>query len=226
MKMLPINEVKLNDNNPRFIKDLKYKKLVQSIKESSQFMMLRELVLDENNMIIGGNMRLRACIELRWKKVPTKTFTRVMADKMNDEALAEGRLPKTYEEYCAEFLIKDNLSYGEWDYDQLAVDYNPISLDNMGMDLNPALFKDKNDTDDDTIDGVTNEKFNDYTVYFSNEDELEIWYGFLKKLKNNFKEHENISQRVLSYIAEVYEDNKISDSKRILKFIEYDVNGN
>lgn len=226
MKMLPINEVKLNDNNPRFIKDLKYKKLVQSIKESSQFMMLRELVLDENNMIIGGNMRLRACIELRWKKVPTKTFTRVMADKMNDEALAEGRLPKTYEEYCAEFLIKDNLSYGEWDYDQLAVDYNPISLDNMGMDLNPALFKDKDDTDDDTIDGVTNEKFNDYTVYFSNEDELEIWYGFLKKLKNNFKEHENISQRVLSYIAEVYEDNKISDSKRILKFIEYDVNGN
>ncbi|MDB4459761.1 ParB N-terminal domain-containing protein [Akkermansiaceae bacterium] len=224
--MLPINEVKLNDNNPRFIKDLKYKKLVQSIKESSQFMMLRELVLDENNMIIGGNMRLRACIELRWKKVPTKTFTRVMADKMNDEALAEGRLPKTYEEYCAEFLIKDNLSYGEWDYDQLAVDYNPISLDNMGMDLNPALFKDKDDTDDDTIDGVTNEKFNDYTVYFSNEDELEIWYGFLKKLKNNFKEHENISQRVLSYIAEVYEDNKISDSKRILKFIEYDVNGN
>jgi len=226
MKMLPISEVKLNDNNPRFIKDLKYKKLVQSIKESSQFMMLRELVLDENNMIIGGNMRLRACIELRWKKVPTKTFTRVMADKMNDEALAEGRLPKTYEEYCAEFLIKDNLSYGEWDYDQLAVDYNPISLDNMGMDLNPALFKDKDDTDDDTIDGVTNEKFNDYTIYFSNEDELEIWYGFLKKLKNNFKEHENISQRVLSYIAEVYEDNKISDSKRILKFIEYDVNGN
>ena len=226
MKMLPISEVKLNDNNPRFIKDLKYKKLVQSIKESSQFMMLRELVLDENNVIIGGNMRLRACIELRWKKVPTKTFTRVMADKMNDEALAEGRLPKTYEEYCAEFLIKDNLSYGEWDYDQLAVDYNPISLDNMGMDLNPALFKDKDDTDDDTIDGVTNEKFNDYTIYFSNEDELEIWYGFLKKLKNNFKEHENISQRVLSYIAEVYEDNKISDSKRILKFIEYDVNGN
>ncbi len=226
MKMLPINEVKLNDNNPRFIKDLKYKKLVQSIKESSQFMMLREIVLDENNMIIGGNMRLRACIELRWKKVPTKTFTRSMADKMNDEALAEGRLPKTYEEYCAEFLIKDNLSYGEWDYDQLAVDYNPISLDNMGMDLNPALFKDKDDTDDETIDGVTNEKFNDYTVYFSNEDELEIWYGFLKKLKNNFKEHENISQRVLSYIAEVYEDNKISDSKRILKFIEYDVNGN
>jgi len=226
MKMLPISEVKLNDNNPRFIKDLKYKKLVQSIKESSQFMMLRELVLDENNVIIGGNMRLRACIELRWKKVPTKTFTRVMADKMNDEALAEGRLPKTYEEYCAEFLIKDNLSYGEWDYDQLSVDYNPISLDNMGMDLNPALFKDKDDTDDDTIDGVTNEKFNDYTIYFSNEDELEIWYGFLKKLKNNFKEHENISQRVLSYIAEVYEDNKISDSKRILKFIEYDVNGN
>jgi hypothetical protein len=100
-----------------------------------------------------------------------------------------------------------------------------MTLDSFGMDLNPALFKDVDDKDTDTIDGVTNEKFNDYTIYFTNEDELEIWYGFLKRLKNNFKDSENISQRVLRYIAEVYDDNKITDSKRILKFIEFDVDG-
>lgn len=225
MKQLPINEVKLNDNNPRFIKDLKFKSLKRSIDESSEFMKLNPITVDENNVVIGGNMRLRACLDLGWKKVPTDRLTRDMTDKMNDKLLEKGKMPKTYEEWCKEFVVKDNLSYGEWDWDMLSTDYNPMTLDSYGMDLNPALFKDKDDKDEETIEGVTNEKFNDYTIYFTNEEELEIWYGFLKRLKNNFKDSENISQRVLRYIAEVYEDNKITDSKRILKFIEYDVNG-
>lgn len=225
MKQLPISEVILNDNNPRFIKDLKYKALKKSIDESFEFMKLNPITVDENNVVIGGNMRLRACIDLGWKKVPTDRLTREMTDKMNDELLAKGKTPRTYEEWCKEFVIKDNLSYGEWDWDMISTDYNPMTLDSYGMDLNPALFKDIDDKDTETIDGVTNEKFNDYTIYFTNEEELEIWYGFLKRLKNNFKDSENISQRVLRYIAEVYDDNKISDSKRILKFIQYDVDG-
>jgi hypothetical protein len=225
MKLKSISEVKLNDNNPRFIKDLKYKALKKSIDESFEFMKLNPITVDENNIVIGGNMRLRACIELGWKKVPTDRLTREMTDKMNEKLVAKGKLPRTYEEWCKEFVIKDNLSYGEWDYDMLSLDYNPITLDSYGMDLDPALFKDRDDVDNETIDGVTNEKFNDYTIYFSNEEELEIWYGFLKKLKNNFSEHENISERVLRYIAEVYNDNNIKDSQRILKFISYDVNG-
>jgi|13_taG_2_1085334.scaffolds.fasta_scaffold24999_2 hypothetical protein len=225
MKHISINEAKLNDNNPRYIKDLKYKALVKSVDEASEFMKLKPITLDVDYKIIGGNMRYRAMTELGWKKIPVEIFTQDMADKMNDKLIEKGKMPKTYEEWCKEFLIKDNLSYGEWDYDMLSVDYNPMTLDSFGMDLNPALFKDVDDKDTDTIDGVTNEKFNDYTIYFTNEDELEIWYGFLKRLKNNFKDSENISQRVLRYIAEVYDDNKITDSKRILKFIEFDVDG-
>lgn len=225
MKHISINQATLNPSNPRFIKDLKYKKLVKSIDEASAFTRLKPITLDVNNIIIGGNMRYRAMVELGWKKIPVDILTHEMAEEMNDKLIVKGKPPKTYEEWCKEFLIKDNLSYGDWDYDMLSSDYNPITLDSFGMDLNPALFKDKDDKDTETIDGVTNEKFNDYTLYFTNEDELEIWYGFLKRLKNNFKDSENISQRVLRYIAEVYDDNKITDSKRILKFIEYDVNG-
>jgi len=104
----------------------------------------------------------------------------------------------------------------------LANEFDLMELDTYGLDLNPTLF---NDTDEESIKGVTDEKFNDYTIYFTNEQELDIWYEFLKKIRNDFKDQENVSTRILRYIAEVYMDNKMTDSQRILKFIEYDVDG-
>jgi hypothetical protein len=97
-----------------------------------------------------------------------------------------------------------------------------MKLDQYGLDLNPAIFAQEEDTE--SIKGATDDNFNDYTIYFRNEEELEIWYAFLKKLRNKFIEQENISERILRYIAEVYEDNKMySDSQLVLKFIEYDI---
>lgn len=135
MKLLPISEVKLNKDNPRIIKDKKYKKLLNSVRDSFEFMNIRPIIIDEDNVVIGGNMRLRVCRELKWKEVPTVVFTREMADSMNDKALEDGRLPKTYEEYCQELLIKDNVGFGEWEFNILANEWEIELLKDWGLDL-------------------------------------------------------------------------------------------
>jgi len=205
-KNISIQKVRENIDNPRFIKDYKFKKLVNSLKSFPEMLEKRPIVVDENYMVLGGNMRLKACRDAGLEKV--------WVDVAKDWT----------EEQKKEFIVKDNLSYGEWDWEILANEYDVMKLDQYGMDLNPAIFAQEEDTE--TIKGATNDSFNDYTIYFRNEDELEIWYSFLKKIKNKFSEHENVSERVLKYIAEVYEDNgMLTDSQLVLKFIEYDTDG-
>jgi len=199
-----IKQIKPNSSNPRVIKDYKFKKLVRSIQSFPEMLDLRPIVVNEDKVVLGGNMRLRACQEAGLEEVPI-----IVAKDLNEAKQKE-------------FVVKDNLNYGEWDWDMLANEFDLMELDTYGLDLNPTLF---NDTDEESIKGVTDEKFNDYTIYFTNEQELDIWYEFLKKIRNDFKDQENVSTRILRYIAEVYMDNKMTDSQRILKFIEYDVDG-
>ena len=199
-----IKEIKPNSNNPRVIKDYKFKKLVRSIQNFPEMLDLSPIVVNEDKVVLGGNMRLRACQEAGLEEVPI-----IIAKDLNEAKQKE-------------FVVKDNLNYGEWDWDMLANEFDLMELDTYGLDLNPTLFNDK---DEESIKGVTDEKFNDYTIYFTNEQELDIWYEFLKKIRNDFNEQENVSARILRYIAEVYMDNKMTDSQRILKFIEYDVDG-
>jgi hypothetical protein len=203
-KNISIQKIRENIDNPRVIKDYKFKKLVNSLKNFPQMLEKRPIVVDENYMVLGGNMRLKACREAGLEKV--------WIDVAKDWT----------EEQKKEFIVKDNLSYGEWDWEILANEYDVMKLDQYGLDLNPAIFAQEEDTE--SIKGATDDNFNDYTIYFRNEEELEIWYAFLKKLRNKFIEQENISERILRYIAEVYEDNKMySDSQLVLKFIEYDI---
>ncbi len=199
-----IKEIKPNSSNPRVIKDYKFKKLVRSIQNFPEMLDLRPIVVNEDKVVLGGNMRLRACQEAGLEEVPI-----IVAKDLNEAKQKE-------------FVVKDNLNYGEWDWDMLANEFDLMELDTYGLDLNPTLFNDK---DEESIKGVTDEKFNDYTIYFTNEQELDIWYEFLKKIRNDFNEQENVSARILRYIAEVYMDNKMTDSQRILKFIEYDIDG-
>jgi hypothetical protein len=205
-KNISIQKIRENIDNPRVIKDYKFKKLVNSLKNFPQMLEKRPIVVDENYMVLGGNMRLKACREAGLEKV----WIDVAKDWTDEQK--------------KEFIVKDNLSYGEWDWEILANEYDVMKLDQYGLDLNPAIFAQEEDTE--SIKGATDDNFNDYTIYFRNEEELEIWYAFLKRLKNKFIEQENISERILRYIAEVYEDNKMySDSQLVLKFIEYDING-
>lgn len=112
-----INEVKTNPKNPRLIKDDKFKKLVKSIQDFPQMLELRPIVVDENNIVLGGNMRLKACKEAGMKEVYI-----VKAENLTD-------LQKD------EFIVKDNVGFGEWDWDMLANEWDTEKLDEWGLDL-------------------------------------------------------------------------------------------
>lgn len=116
-----ISEIKTNPNNPRFIKDDKYRKLVQSIKEFPQMLEKRPLVCftdkDGKYVVLGGNMRLKASTEVGLKELPI-----VLADDWSEKQRKQ-------------FLIKDNVGFGEWDFDQLANEWDVQELESWGVDI-------------------------------------------------------------------------------------------
>ena len=112
-----INEIKPNPNNPRLIKDHKFKQLVKSIQDFPQMLELRPIVIDENNMVLGGNMRLKACIEAGLTDVPVIHANNLSEDKKK------------------EFIVKDNVGYGEWDWDNLANNWDAEELTQWGLDI-------------------------------------------------------------------------------------------
>lgn len=118
--MIRLSELKLNEANPRVIKDDKFKKLVESIKSFPQMMELRPIVVDESNVIQGGNMRYRALVELGYKEV--------------QEAWVKQGKDLTPEQW-REFVIKDNVGFGEWDFDMLANDWDAEELQEWGLDI-------------------------------------------------------------------------------------------
>jgi ParB-like chromosome segregation protein Spo0J len=112
-----ITEIKSNPNNPRLIKDHKFKQLVKSIQDFPQMLELRPIVIDENNMVLGG---LKACLEAGLTDVPV-----IHANNLTEEQKKE-------------FIIKDNISFGEHDFDILANEWNILELDEWGLDI-PAF---------------------------------------------------------------------------------------
>ena len=126
---LKISEIKENPDNPRIIKDDKFKKLVQSIKEFPEMASVREIVVNKDHTILGGNMRFKAMKEAGWKEVPV-------------------RIVDWTEEQQREFVIKDNVSGGEWDWEAVANQYDFAELDGWGLDL-PKDFEEFNDEDED-----------------------------------------------------------------------------
>jgi ParB-like chromosome segregation protein Spo0J len=116
MEIRKISEVKLNPNNPRLIKDDKFKKLVQSIKDFPEMLNIRPIVVNQDMIILGGNMRYKACKEAGLKEVPI-----IVTDLT--------------EEQQREFLIKDNTSGGEWDWEVLANEWDTEQLEAWGLDL-------------------------------------------------------------------------------------------
>jgi len=112
-----ISQVKTNPNNPRLIKDHKFKKLVKSIKEFPEMLEIRPIVVDKDNIVLGGNMRLRACQEAGLKEVYILKASQLT------------------EKQQREFIIKDNVGFGEWDWDDLANEWDAEELEDWGLDL-------------------------------------------------------------------------------------------
>jgi DNA modification methylase len=121
-QLIKISQVKSNPNNPRLIKNDKFKKLVKSVQEFPEMLELRPIVVDENMIVLGGNMRLKACQEAGLKEVWIE-----VADLT--------------EQQKKEFTIKDNVGFGEWEWDMLANEWEQTELEDWGLDGFP--FEDK-----------------------------------------------------------------------------------
>ena len=116
MKLYPVSKVKLNPKNPRIIKDDKFQKLVASLQEFPEMASVRPIVCNTEMVILGGNMRFKAMMAAGWKEVPVE-----IVDWPEDKQ--------------AEFVIKDNVSGGEWDWDALANEWDADALEKWGLDV-------------------------------------------------------------------------------------------
>jgi DNA modification methylase len=130
-EILSIDLIKSNESNPRFIKDENFEKLVNSIKSFPEMMLIRPLVIDETNTVLGGNMRLKACIELGKTEVPVV------------------RVEDLTEDQKKEFIIKDNVGFGSWDWDILANEWDAEELEEWGLDLPGFVVAEELEAKDD-----------------------------------------------------------------------------
>ena len=115
---MKLSEIKQNPNNPRLIKDEKFQKLVKSSKEFPKMMALRPMVINSDNIVLGGNMRLKALKELGYKEVPDDWVKRA-------EDLTE--------EETRRFIIADNVGFGEHDWELLQNDWDIDELEDWGL---------------------------------------------------------------------------------------------
>lgn len=117
LESFPLKDIKPNPLNPRFIRDKKFEDLKQSIKDLPEMLQLREIIVDEDLFVLGGNMRLKALTELKFK-----TLDIVMWKGLTEEEKKE-------------FIIKDNANYGNWDWDVLANSFDETDLKKFGMNV-------------------------------------------------------------------------------------------
>ena len=117
VNQVPISKVKANKGNPRFIRDEKFAKLVKSLREFPDMAKLRPIIVNAEMVVLGGNMRLKAMQELKWETVPV-----IVAENLTREQQAE-------------FVIKDNVGFGEWNWEMLANQWDADLLTDWGLDI-------------------------------------------------------------------------------------------
>ena len=133
LQVIPINQIITNPNNPRVIKDDKFEKLVKSIKDFPKMLELRPIVVNDDMVVLGGNMRLKACKEAGLKEVPV-----IKASELTEEEQKQ-------------FIIKDNVGFGEWDWDILANEWDAEQLESWGLDI-PNFETEPLEAEDDNFD--------------------------------------------------------------------------
>ncbi len=131
---LKLSDIKTNPNNPRIIKDDKFKKLVESVKSFPEMLELRPIVVNKDMIILWWNMRYKACKEAGIKEIPV-----IIADNLTEEQERE-------------FLIKDNVSGGEWDWDILANEWDKEELEEWGLDVQFETVEPEAEEDDFEVD--------------------------------------------------------------------------
>ena len=133
IEKINIGEINPNPDNPRVIKDDKFKKLVKSIKDFPQMLEIRPIVVDEDLMVLGGNMRLKAC-----EKAGLKEVFIIKANNLSKEQKKE-------------FIIKDNVGYGEWDWDIIKAEWDYDTVLEWGLDFPSNIFETDSDDDEENL---------------------------------------------------------------------------
>lgn len=152
-----ISQIKANPENPRVIKDEQFEKLVKSITEFPQMLEIRPLVVDEDLMILGGNMRLRAAQKAGLKELPV-----IKASELSEEQKQR-------------FIIADNLSFGEWDWDKLANEWDAENLADWGLDVPGFDGVAAQENEHDKSHNIDNIQYALY-IEFANESEMQKEY--------------------------------------------------
>jgi ParB-like chromosome segregation protein Spo0J len=151
IEYVPIWKVQAHPDNPRFVRDAKYKKLVKSIKEFPDMFAVRPLIVTEDLVVLGGNMRLRASKDAGLTEVP------IIVTKFS---IAQQK----------EFVIKDNVGFGEWDWEMIANQWDTEQLVEWGMDIYTPVDEDK---EEEQV--VKKDNFR-VVVVFDNLETREEWY--------------------------------------------------
>jgi len=136
IKKVKITEVISNPNNPRLIKDDKFKKLVKSIQDFPDMLNVRPIVVNKDMVVLGGNMRLKAIKEAGIKEINVD-------------------IVDWNEQQQKEFIVKDNVGYGEWDWDDLANNWDAEELTDWGLDIPNFTNNDIKEKEDNTINSLT-----------------------------------------------------------------------
>lgn len=153
---MKITDIKPNPENPRIIKDHKFKQLVESIKSFPQMLELRPIVIDENNIVLGGNMRLKACTEAGLTDVPV-----IYAKDLTEEQKKE-------------FIIKDNVGYGEWDWEDLANSWDVEQITDWGLDINGFDVNANELSDEFSLPSGDKSPFQQMTFTLADEQAIQI----------------------------------------------------
>lgn len=133
IQVVKISDIKNNPNNPRVIKDEKFEKLCNSIKEFPKMLELRPIVVNDDMVVLGGNMRLKALKHLGLKEAPIIKASELTEDQQR------------------QFIIKDNAGFGEWDWDMLANEWDTAELEEWGIDV-PAFAETELEAEEDDFE--------------------------------------------------------------------------
>jgi ParB-like chromosome segregation protein Spo0J len=161
---VPINTVKANPNNPRIIKDDKFAKLVKSINEFPQMLNFRPIVVNDDMVVLGGNMRLKACKEAGLKEIPI-----IKASELTEQQQKE-------------FIVKDNVGYGEWDWNDLANNWDSEQLIDWGLDIPGFKIEEEKEMED-----LSDKLKSEFKIEIICRDEAEQEQTYNKLIEQNYE---------------------------------------
>lgn len=184
--VMKLKDIKLNPSNPRVIKDNKFKQLVQSIQDFPQMLSIRPIVVNDEMIVLGGNMRLRACQEAKLKEIPV---------------LVASELTPAQQQ---EFIIKDNVSYGVWDWDVIANEWSEDTVVDWGLDI--PKFTTVGDIEaKGRMAATLDEKLDTYMN--GTIKQVVLYYEF------------NVYEKIIQMLDKVAQENNLEDNSSVLQHL-------